>query len=244
MMEKVFISVEKSSRMVNLTKKYIGNDLENLQQELIFKFTDEFVSGSARLEYQIENNKYHIPMTKDGETYTVPIKNVITKEGKIPMQLVVVQTAKDKEIPVFKSNVFDMWCNKSINANEEAPDDYEYWLDVIEEKLAEMDEALEQVDNLDVDVYQEDDITTISITKKNGTTKSVSFASAGENSTYIHRQDTASSSWEITHNMDKFPSVSVVDSGENIVVGDVTYVDNNNLIITFSAPFTGKAYLN
>lgn len=173
MMEKIFISVEKTTRMVSLTKKYIGNDLENLQQELVFKFTDEFVSGSARLEYQVGNSKYHIPMTKEGETYTVPIKNVLTKEGKIPMQLVIVQVAQDEEIPVFKSNVFDMYCNKSINANEEAPDDYEYWIDVIEEKLAEMDEALEKVDRIDIDASKTGNTATVSITNKDGVTKSV-----------------------------------------------------------------------
>lgn len=173
MMEKIFISVEKSTRMVSLTKKYIGNDLENLQQELVFKFTDEFVNGSARLEYQTGNNKYHIPMTKDGETYTVPIKNVLTKEGKIPMQLVIVQVVQDEEIPVFKSNVFDMYCNKSINAQEEAPDDYEYWLDIIEEKLAEMDEALEKVDRIDIDASKTGGTATVSITNKEGITKSV-----------------------------------------------------------------------
>lgn len=173
MMEKIFISVEKTSRMVSLTKKYIGNDLENLQQELVFKFTDSFVEGSARLEYQIGSNKYHIPMEKVGESYTVPIKNVITKEGKIEMQLVIVQVAEDEEIPVFKSNVFEMYCNKSINANEEAPDDYEYWLNIIEEKLAEMDEALEQVDRIDIDASKTGNIATVSITKKDGTEKSV-----------------------------------------------------------------------
>ena len=173
MIDKIFISVEKSSRMVSLTKKYIGNDLENLQQELVFKFTDSFVEGESRLEYQIGVNKYHIPMTRDGESYTVPIKNVLTKEGKIPMQLVVVQVEQDEEIPVFKSNVFEMYCNKSINAQTEAPDDYEYWLDVIQTKLAEIDEALAEVDNLDIDVSKSGSVSTVTITKKDGTEKSV-----------------------------------------------------------------------
>lgn len=170
MMEKIFISVEKKTRMVGLTQKYIGNDLENLQQELVFKFTDEFVEGSARLEFKVGNNSYHVPMTKDGESYTIPIKNIITKEGRIPMQLVIVQVAQDEEIPVFKSNVFDMYCNKSINAQEEAPDDYEYWLDIIEEKIAEMDEAIGKVENIDITSQRVQDGVEISITNKEGQT--------------------------------------------------------------------------
>lgn len=173
MMEKIIINVEKSTRMVSLTKTTIGNDLENLQEELVFKFTDEFVNGSARLEYKVNGNKYHIPMTKEGESYTVPIKNVLTREGKIEMQLVVVEQEQDEEIPVFKSNVFYVYCNKSINAQEEAMDDYEYWLDVIQTKLASIDEALEEVDNLDIDVSKTRTTATVEIIKKDGTTKSV-----------------------------------------------------------------------
>lgn len=161
MMEKIIINVEKSTRMVSLTKTTIGNDLENLQQELVFKFTDSFVDGEARLDYKVGNNAYHIPMTKEGETYTVPIKNVITKEGRIEMQLVIVQTAQDEEIPLFKSNVFYMFCNKSINAQEEAPDSYEYWLDVIEEKLAE-------VNNLNISAERVSDGVNITIIDKQG----------------------------------------------------------------------------
>lgn len=172
-MDKIYINVEKKTRMISLTKTKIGNDLENLQQELVFKFTDEFVNGSARLEYKIDSNRYHIPMTKDGESYTIPIKNIITKEGKIEMQLVITQVAEDEEIPVFKSNVFFMYCDRSINAQEEAPDDYEYWLDVIEEKLAEVDETLEKVDKIDIDASKVGNTATVSITNKEGITKSV-----------------------------------------------------------------------
>lgn len=172
-MDKIYINVEKKTRMISLTKTKIGNDLENLQQELVFKFTDEFVNGSARLEYKIDSDRYHIPMTKDGESYKIPIKNVITKEGKIEMQLVITQVAEDEEIPVFKSNVFYMYCDRSINAQEEPMDDYEYWLDVIEEKLAEVDEALDELDNVDIDASKTGNTATVSITNKEGITKSV-----------------------------------------------------------------------
>ena len=57
-------------------------------------------------------------------------------------------------------------------------------------------------------------------------------------------QPNASSVWNISHNLSKFPSVSVVDSANNIVQGFTTYSDNNNLTISFTAAFSGKAYLN
>lgn len=76
--------------------------------------------------------------------------------------------------------------------------------------------------------------------------------SAGENTEadstpdrhYVHKQLSASREWLITHNLSKFPSVTVVDSAQTVVIGEVTYIDSNNLKITFSAEFSGKAYLN
>lgn len=62
--------------------------------------------------------------------------------------------------------------------------------------------------------------------------------------TYEHIQSTASAEWSIAHNLGKFPSVTVVDSAGTVVYGDVTYIDSNNLKITFSAEFGGTAYLN
>jgi len=57
-------------------------------------------------------------------------------------------------------------------------------------------------------------------------------------------QSSASSSWSITHNLGKKPSVTIVDSADTLLHGQVDYVDNDNLTITLSAPTSGKAYLN
>ena len=66
----------------------------------------------------------------------------------------------------------------------------------------------------------------------------------GGDKTYIHKQVIASNTWEITHNLYKYPSVSVVDTGGNVVIGDVEYTSLNTLVIKFTAPFSGTAYLN
>ena len=72
----------------------------------------------------------------------------------------------------------------------------------------------------------------------------VGSLSAGADKNYVHIQGSASSTWTINHGLAKFPSVTVVDSGNNVVVGSTSMVDNNNLTITFTASFSGKAYLN
>jgi hypothetical protein len=62
--------------------------------------------------------------------------------------------------------------------------------------------------------------------------------------TYIHTQIAADDSWVIDHGLDKYPSVTIVDSGGTQVEGDVTYPSADRVIVTFTAPFGGKAYLN
>jgi len=61
---------------------------------------------------------------------------------------------------------------------------------------------------------------------------------------YIFSQDIPSALWTITHNLNKKPSVTVVSSADTVMYGDTTYINTNKLTITFSAPFSGKAYLN
>ena len=60
---------------------------------------------------------------------------------------------------------------------------------------------------------------------------------------YVHTQYSASTTWNITHSLNRFPSVTVVDSGGSHVFGDVNYISSNQINIIFTAPFSGKAYL-
>jgi hypothetical protein len=62
---------------------------------------------------------------------------------------------------------------------------------------------------------------------------------------YTHNQAIASNNWIINHNLNKKPSISVVDSANTIITGfKAEYVDLNTVIISFNGGFTGKAYLN
>ena len=61
---------------------------------------------------------------------------------------------------------------------------------------------------------------------------------------YVHEQGVSSDLWTIQHNLNKKPSVTVVDSGDTIVTGLVTYIDDNNIQIRFNSAFKGTAYLN
>ena len=61
---------------------------------------------------------------------------------------------------------------------------------------------------------------------------------------YVFVQGVPATTWTIQHNLEKFPSITVIDSGNTVVIGQYTYINNNNVTLTFSAAFAGKAYLN
>lgn len=53
-----------------------------------------------------------------------------------------------------------------------------------------------------------------------------------------------SKAWEISHNLNKYPSVTVINNDNQVVIGDVQYIDKNSLTVSFSAEFTGKVICN
>ena len=50
--------------------------------------------------------------------------------------------------------------------------------------------------------------------------------------------------WTITHNLGKYPSVTIVDDKNEVVVGAIDYVSTNQVTVSFNSPFDGCAFLN
>jgi len=67
---------------------------------------------------------------------------------------------------------------------------------------------------------------------------------ARANETYTFTQASASVVWTVQHDLDKFPSVTMVLSTGQKGYGDIVYIDENNLTITFASAESGKAYMN
>lgn len=61
---------------------------------------------------------------------------------------------------------------------------------------------------------------------------------------YVHTQSSPSATWVVTHNLNKFCSVTVVDSANNVVFGEVLYNSVNQVTLTFAGAFSGKAFFN
>lgn len=112
----LIIKISRSSRRVYLSDEHLGMEGENLQGNIIFEFIDEFVDGVARLEYSTTEESNYIILTKTDNKYIIPIKNVLTQQGRIYMQLVITEQEEEEGIPIFKSNKFYIIVNSSINA--------------------------------------------------------------------------------------------------------------------------------
>lgn len=61
---------------------------------------------------------------------------------------------------------------------------------------------------------------------------------------YVFTQTSVSPVWTINHNLGTFPSVTIVDPSGNQVFAQVQYINSNQVVVTFSQPFAGSAYLS
>ena len=61
---------------------------------------------------------------------------------------------------------------------------------------------------------------------------------------FTYTQAAPAAVWTVTHNLNKFPSVTVVDSANTEVVGEVRHISTTQAEITFSGAFAGKAFFN
>jgi len=62
--------------------------------------------------------------------------------------------------------------------------------------------------------------------------------------TYTYKQLQPTAVWYVNHNLNKKPSVMITDTTDEQVIGDIKYIDDNKVEITFSTPLAGRAYIN
>lgn len=67
---------------------------------------------------------------------------------------------------------------------------------------------------------------------------------SGGDKNYVHTQLSASTLWTVTHNLSKYPTIAVIDSGGTVVYGGIRHLSINVAELDFSAPFSGKATCN
>lgn len=60
----------------------------------------------------------------------------------------------------------------------------------------------------------------------------------------MYEQSTPEQVWTIVHNLDKYPSINLLDENGVIMFADIKYVDMSTVQISFATPVIGRALLN
>ena len=61
---------------------------------------------------------------------------------------------------------------------------------------------------------------------------------------YVHEQTASATTWTINHNLEFVPNITVVDTFGTVVEGSYDYPNDTTVVLTFSSPFSGKAFLS
>lgn len=71
-----------------------------------------------------------------------------------------------------------------------------------------------------------------------------SLQTVTQSTTFTFTQTTPAIVWDVVHDLNKYPSVTVVNTLGQVVQPDIDYVSMNEIKISFAFPYTGSVYLN
>lgn len=223
---------------------FLGHEQDN--ESLAVKFNvQKFYNacgkgGQFHLRHRraVDPDAYPVPASQvelDGHvlTWIVRAEDLVRGEGLLQIKYY------DGDV-VLMSEIHKTLCNESLGTSTTPPSPWTGYIDEIEQYAGRAEEAVNHYPYIDPEnnnwfVWD----STLQEFVDTGI-----YAGGNDDKNYIHNQSTASARWVVVHNLNKYPSVSITDSAGSQVFGEVQYVDENNLIITFSAAFSGKAYMN
>lgn len=85
---------------------------------------------------------------------------------------------------------------------------------------------------------------TVDIVKRDINLEITVAGGAGGGDKYFSQSFTNQSSLTVSHNLNKKPAVTIIDSAGDQVFGNVTHLSDNQIQIAFSASFTGTVLCN
>ncbi len=106
-----------------------------------------------------------------------------------------------------------------------------------QERIAADENLQQQIDDITINTLVIEGGSNIEVEKENNT---VTINAA----TFIYEQGIASDTWVITHNLNKCPSITLVDSSGAEFQARKVYNNLNQVTIYLNGATTGKAYLN
>ena len=137
------ITLYTSTRQCIADNYFLGYEGENKINKLIFKFDDGFRDGLGILNVKRGEEKGYLELEKVGDTYELEVKSaLLSKIGEITFQL----SINEPDGTAIKYDAFQMTVKDSIDTDTEMPEDYPSWVDMANAKLAEVDEAITNVE--------------------------------------------------------------------------------------------------
>lgn len=207
------------------------------------------VTGYGELDFKPKINGKEINGNNDGKYYGLIDNSRIVNE--IPDKLGYFWDLIEEDI----ASGLDE--DKSTTGYYYATDTEKVYKDLVEVKLLGKGNPIEAtIDTIGKNylfIYQIDNIDhyTISIGSKGATEDDIPSAEAvrkeldkKQNKIDIWEQETASTMWDILHYQKCYPNIRCVDDSGNEMVGEVIYVNEDEIRVKFSNAESGRAYLS
>ena len=168
---------------IQITKEPI-NEREINITKCEFEFAEEITNNYVKEAYFTLNDETYKQIIFNNEC-DIP-SEVLEKKGTVQIGVVAYLVENEEEIKRYNPSpaYFDTWIgslkDNAENSEPITPSEMEQFeqelhngLSEVNDKLDEMDEALTEVDNLDIDATKSGSVSTVTITNKEGITKSV-----------------------------------------------------------------------
>lgn len=97
------------------------------------------------------------------------------------------------------------------------------------------------IDSLATYKGEETDTARVTVDNNNWTIKVDVLDSVHSTAVYVITNLTT---FTIEHNLNCYPNITIVDSDNNVVIGDIKYKNNKIIYVRFNQPFTGVIFLN
>lgn len=117
--------------------------------------------------------------------------------------------------------------------------DGEEFIEIESTSIADIEDSINVIDSR-IDVNE----LNIQTNSENITSLQSQIDQIDGDKSFVYKQPVASDTWTITHNLGKYPSITVVDSAGTVVVGNIILQTTEQAIINFNGAFSGKAYCN
>ena len=147
------IRINNKTRGLKQYNEVLGLLGENKYETLRFTF-DEFIDGFATLivkKHDTQGNlqNYFINLTKEDESYTLEVQNsLLDVAEEITMQLIV----ENENRLIFKTLPFKMEVLEAMEAEQEIPEQYSTWSELLVQKFLQVDNKLAEVTALEEDL--------------------------------------------------------------------------------------------